>query len=72
MVKICINEFEQDSYIFKYGCKYVVSMDTFGNIIIDYDTSYENYIILDVEILNECFVNKKEYRKLQINKILNI
>lgn len=72
MEKICINEFEQNGCVFKYGCKYVVSINKFGDIIIDSDTSFERFITLDVEILNKCFVNKKEYRKLQIDKILNI
>lgn len=67
---ICINEFEQDSYRFKYGRKY--------NIIIGY--YYHSYIVIDnnknlpIEqiILDYHFSDKKGYRKLQINKILNI
>ena len=67
---ICINEFELEGLKFKYGRKY--------NIIIGY--YYHSYIIIDnnynlpIEqiILDYHFSDKKGYRKLQINKILNI
>ncbi len=67
---ICINEFEQDSYRFKYGRKY--------NIIIGY--YYHSYIvinnILELPIeqikIDYNFSDKKGFRKSQINKILNI
>ena len=66
---ICINEFELEGFKFKYGRKY--------NIIIGY--YYHSYIVIDNKnlpieqiILDYHFSDKKGYRKLQINKILNI
>ncbi len=67
---ICINEFELAGFEFKYGRKY--------NIIIGY--YYHSYIVINnnynlpIEqiILDYNFSDKKGYRQLQINKILNI
>lgn len=67
---ICTNEFELEGFKFKYGGKY--------KVIIGY--YYHSYIVIDnnknlpIEqiILDYHFSDKKGYRKLQINKILNI
>lgn len=67
---ICINEFEEGGYKFKYGRKY--------KIIIGY--YYHSYIVINNILklpieqikIDYNFSDKKGFRKSQINKILNI